>query len=316
MKANILKEGDKVGIVALSSPIMHTPYEKSYKRGVKEILKMGFKVKEGRSVHLKKWHFAGSDKERARDLMNMFLDKNVKAIISAVGGAGANRILNLISYSIIKKNPKPIMGISDTTVITSALFQLTKNPCIYGPDVCFGFGGKKSFIEKKWELSKVKQILTSKKPLGKVEPLTKWKKIKGGVAKGYLVGGHLGLYSGLKGTKYFVDIKNKPKIFFWEATGKYSHIDRDLTNLKLFGFFKNVVAMIVGKFHLMTEELEFKKSMPSIEEIIKKDFEKCNFPIITNVDFGHCTPNIPFPYGKLARVNADKLSLEILESVF
>ncbi len=315
MKLTPLKKNDIIGIVAPSSPVIGTNYEKNYKKGLEEIKKMGFQYKEGRTINLKKWHFAGSDEKRAKDIMGMFLDKNVKAIICAVGGTGADRILSKLDYNLIRKNPKPFMGISDPTVLTSALFQISKTPTIYGPDVCFGFGGEKSDIQKKWEFSMIKQTLTSKKPLGKIKPLTEWKKIKGGIGKGCLVGGHLGLYTRLKGTKYFADIIKSPKIFFWEATGKYSDLDSDLNNLKDYGFFKNVKGMITGKFNLMEKEDEY-IDMPSVEELIKENFKDFDFPIISNVDFGHCTPNIPFPYGKLASIDGNKGTVHISESIF
>ncbi len=315
MKSLILKEGDTIGIIAPSCPVIGTDLEENCKRGLEEITKMGFNYKEGKTIHLKKWHFAGSDRERARDINDMFKDKNIKAIVCAVGGTGADRILGLLDYGMIKKNPKPFMGISDPTMLISALFQLSNVPAIYGPDVCFGFGGEKSEEQRTWEHSMIKQILTSQKPLGKISHLTKWNKIKGGVGKGYLVGGHLGLYNRLKGTKYFADIINKPKIFFWETTGKYSNIDRDLENLIQYGFFKNVEGMVIGKFSLMEKETEY-ADMPAIEKIISEKFKQYKFPIISNADFGHCTPNIPIPYGKLSSINGNKLEFQIIESIF
>lgn len=310
----LLKENDIIGIVAPSCPVIGTDLEINYKRGLEEIEKMGFRYKEGRTTYLKKWHLAGSDEERAEDINRMFADKNIKAIMCAVGGTGANRILDKLDYKMIKKNPKPFMGISDPTVLTSALFQLSNTPTIYGPDVCFGLGGEKNNKQKDWEFSMIKQILTSTVPLGKIKRLTKWEKIKSGYGKGYLVGGHLGLYSRLKGTKYFADIKNKPKIFFWETTGKFSNVDNDLQNLIQYGFFKNVKGMVIGKFNLMDKENEY-TSMPPVEKIIFEIFKKYKFPIISKADFGHCTPNIPIPYGKLASINGDKKEFRILESI-
>lgn len=311
MKFSILKENDTIGIVAPSSPFIGTELEKNYRKGLDEIKKMGFRYKEGKTTHLKKWHLAGNDEERAKDINNMFSDKNIKAIICAVGGTGADRILDKLDYKSIKKNPKPFMGISDPTALISSLFQLSNIPTIYGPDVCFGFGGTKSEEQKTWEHSMLKQILTSQEPLGEIKHLTNWNKIKGGMGDGYLVGGHLGLYNRLKGTKYFADIKNKLKIFFWETTGKFSDVDRDLQNLIQYGFFKNVKGMVIGKFNLMEKESNY-PDMPPIEKIISENFKKFDFPIISEVDFGHCTPNIPFPLGRMAKIDGDNIKLEIL----
>lgn len=55
-------------------------------------------------------------KARAEDLMNAFKDKEVKAIINAIGGDDTIRLLPYIDFDIIKNNPKIFMGFSDTTV--------------------------------------------------------------------------------------------------------------------------------------------------------------------------------------------------------
>ena len=59
----------------------------------------------------------------------------------------------------------------------------------------------------------------------------------------------------------------------------------------------------------MEKENEYSK-MPAIEKIIFGNFKKYKFPIISAADFGHCTPNIPIPYGKLASVDGDKKNFE------
>lgn len=316
MKITPLKIGDTIGIVATSSPVMNTHFEKSYKRGINEIKKLGLKIKEGKTIYLKKWHFAGNDKERAKDIMSMFLNKEIKAIICAVGGSGANRILNLLDYKIIKKHPKPFMGISDPAVLISALFQLSNIPTVYGPDVCFGFGEKKTKVKKDWEIGMIKNILTSNDCLGKIKPLTHWKTIKNGHGKGYLIGGHLNSYKGLLGTPYFADIKNKPKIFFWETTGSYLSMDEDLVNLRNSGFFKNVTGMLIGKFNLMNNDKESNEAKKNVYNLILDTFKDYNFPILADMDFGHSTPNIPLPLGKLAEMNGNDRSLSILEGLF
>ena len=308
-----LQQNDTIGIIAPSS-FVPTSLEENYKRGLEEIKKMGFQYKEGKTTKLKKWHFAGTDEERAEDINKMFSDKNIKAIICAIGGAGANRTLELLDYETIKNNPKPFMGISDPTVLLSALYQQSNTPTIHGPDVCFGFGGDKPKKEKEWELGMIKRILTTNEGLGEITPLTKWKNIKKGKGKGLLLGGHLGLYTGLLGTKYFADIKDKQKILFWETTGSYLSMDGDLTNLKNSGFFKNVNGMIIGKFNIMDKDEENKQAEKYVYELILDQFKEYNFPILADVDFGHLTPNIPLPYGRMAEIN--NTSFKITEGVF
>jgi muramoyltetrapeptide carboxypeptidase LdcA involved in peptidoglycan recycling len=55
-------------------------------------------------------------KARADDLMEAFLDPNIKGIISNIGGDDSLRLIPFIDFNIIKNNPKVVMGYSDTTV--------------------------------------------------------------------------------------------------------------------------------------------------------------------------------------------------------
>ena len=49
---------------------------------------------------------SSSVEERLADLHEAFLDKNIKAIICAIGGFNANNLLKYIDYNIIRENPK------------------------------------------------------------------------------------------------------------------------------------------------------------------------------------------------------------------
>ena len=51
-------------------------------------------------------YFAGTDKDRAEDLMEKFSDKSVKGIVCARGGYGCSRILPMLDYDVIRANPK------------------------------------------------------------------------------------------------------------------------------------------------------------------------------------------------------------------
>ena len=59
------------------------------------------------------WLNWASAKERADDIHEMFLDDEVKAVISTIGGDHSNQILKYLDFEIIKNNPKIFMGYSD-----------------------------------------------------------------------------------------------------------------------------------------------------------------------------------------------------------
>ncbi|GIR57134.1 MAG: hypothetical protein CM15mP64_5460 [Candidatus Neomarinimicrobiota bacterium] len=63
----------------------------------------------------------------------MFADPSVDAIFCARGGYGCNKVLPLIDYELIKKNPKIFMGFSDITACLNSITQKTKMVSFHGP---------------------------------------------------------------------------------------------------------------------------------------------------------------------------------------
>lgn len=66
-----------------------------------------------------------SIKDRVQDLHEAFLDKNVKAIITAIGGYNVNQILDYIDYNLIRNNPKIICEFSDITALLNSMYAKT-----------------------------------------------------------------------------------------------------------------------------------------------------------------------------------------------
>jgi muramoyltetrapeptide carboxypeptidase LdcA involved in peptidoglycan recycling len=100
-------------------------------------------------------YLAGSDKERAADVMTMWKDPTIKMIIANRGGYGCARILDLVTlllflscdsskssadvwriqldYDFIRSHPKPIMGYSDLTALLNAIHFKTGLVTFHGP---------------------------------------------------------------------------------------------------------------------------------------------------------------------------------------
>ena len=111
-----IKNGDTIGVVAPSSPVL--PLQKEFSQGIKNLRRLGFKVREGKTIRLQhKNYMAGTDLQRAEDINAMFADTEVKAIVCALGGAVAIRALRYLDYGLIRKNPKIFSGMSDITTL-------------------------------------------------------------------------------------------------------------------------------------------------------------------------------------------------------
>ena len=76
---------------------------------------------------------AGHDRERAGDVMDMFSDRKVKGIVCLRGGYGTPRILNLLDYEVIRRNPKVFVGFSDITALHCAFLKKSNLLSFHGP---------------------------------------------------------------------------------------------------------------------------------------------------------------------------------------
>ena len=92
----------------------------------------GYRYKLGKSVTAVEGYLAGSDALRAEDLMDMFEDNSVDAILCFKGGYGAQRMLPYLDFEKIKKYPKLLMGFSDVTVLLNNLYKHSGLPTVHG----------------------------------------------------------------------------------------------------------------------------------------------------------------------------------------
>ena len=129
-KPDRLNYGDTIGIIA---PASAPPDPKNIDRSVAALERLGFKPKLAPNVR-KRWGFlAGSDRDRAGDLMKMFADRKVKAIICVRGGYGTSRLLPLLDYRTIRANPKIFIGYSDITSLHCAFLVKSNLVSFHGP---------------------------------------------------------------------------------------------------------------------------------------------------------------------------------------
>jgi muramoyltetrapeptide carboxypeptidase len=314
IKPPALLKGDKIGIISPSEPII---YKKKFLAGVATLKKIGFCVVLGKNV-FKEYgaYMAGTDKERAADINAMLKNPKIKGIFSSRGGMTSNRLLNLIDFNLIKKNPKIFMGFSDITVLLNAIYKKTGLITFHGPNVEFGFSrglkGKHNFT-----LEYFKKALMTPCPIGNVPRRKIIDVLKPGKATGALVGGNLEVLMTLIGTEYEPDWKSK--ILFWEEGGRTTEeIDFWLTHLKLSKVFEKISGMVIGKLIGITrlrsgDEWDPKKTFP-IAKIILDICREYKFPIIKGIPFGHYYPQIIVPIGAKATIDTSKKLFSIDES--
>ena len=298
-----LKKGDTVSLIATSGPVDPERIDDSI-----QVLKdLGLNVIVGNSVYSKHGYLAGEDFIRANDINIMFKDQSVKGIFVIRGGYGAQRLLDMIDYEIIKNNPKIFIGYSDVTILHNVFNQKCSLITYHGPMPSTELYKNFDEYTKKFYFKNI----FSNEPLGIIENPNgiEMKTVVSGKTEGILTGGNLSLITSSLGTPYEIDTKNK--ILFLEEVGEEIYkIDRMLLQLKQCNKFKDANGIILGTF---TEcGCSNNKNKLTLEEVIEELIVPENKPTISNLICGHCMPTITLPLGNKIIMDADKKQIKFI----
>ena len=304
IKPKKLEKGDTIGII---SPASRPKDLTKIDNAVKYLEGLGYNVKVGKNAKNLYGFLAGTDEERLSDLHEMFLDKNIKAIICSRGGYGTPKLLNKIDYNIIKENPKIFVGYSDITALQLAFFEKAGLVTFSGPMAAVELCKVDPFTEECfWAMiTSTAKIGVLKNPDG--EPI---KTINKGSATGILMGGNLSLILTLFGTSYCPSFKDSI-LYFEEVDEEPYGVDRYLSTLRNGNVFEQIRGLIIGS---MTDCGEG-ATQPSLtlEQVFEDYFKDIKVPIIDNLIYGHIPRKNTMPFGIQTRIDTETKEIEILE---
>jgi muramoyltetrapeptide carboxypeptidase len=289
----LLSPGDSVGIVA---PASHIPRgnEGYLLRGAERLREMGFAVRYSSSLlERKHLYLAGHDQERAQELMEMFLDPEVKAILCTRGGYGAQRIIPYLDPDVVRSHPKPLVGCSDITVLLIYLLQRCLVIPFHGPNVA-----TRQFVEGGGEMAHaLKGALTDPAPIAEITCTV----LRAGVVQGEIVGGCLSSLVTTLGTPYEPDLQGR--VLFVEDVDEPPYkIDRMLTHMKSAGKLRGVKGIIFGQMHGCDTE----KGL--LYEVILDVLEDVEGPVLFGFPSGHGPRSLTIPLGVLVRIQGGVVS--------
>ena len=219
-------------------------------------------------------HYPGDYQEKARDIMQMYQNPQIDALICAHGGAGALNVLEYLDYNIIAANPKPIIGFSDNTSLQLAVYAKTGNRFVTGfsPEYEFRNGNISPLVDEQF-----RKIIS-----GESITYISGEVVKSGVVEGVLLGECLSTISDLNGTPYYPDISGSILLLEDEDEKAYK-LGLMLTQLRLNPNFKNVKGIILGRFADCTDS----PTQGSVDEVLAEFCARVKIPVIKNFDFGH-----------------------------
>lgn len=329
----LLKKGDTMAVISPSGGLAAlVPHRLD--NAIKFLENQGYKIKEFSCTRKNNGWESASAEERAKDIMDAFLDKEVKAIICSIGGNTLNKTLKYLDFEKIKQNPKILCGYSDISVLHYAILKKTSLSTFYGPCMMTQFGESlkpldytveyfnKAIVEG--DIGEVKasekwtdEVLDwfTKKDLERLRELKENKGyvwLKKGAVTGEIIGGCLHSLTHLIGTEYWPD--HQDKILFIEIPEgedfrkgePLAEVDAQLADLETAGVFKEIKGLIIGRPFQYTKEEEDK-----FKEIILDNVKDFDFPILYGVDVGHTDPQITIPLGAEVEIDSEDNSFKI-----
>jgi muramoyltetrapeptide carboxypeptidase LdcA involved in peptidoglycan recycling len=318
---NKLQPGDEIRIIApaRSMGILSDELKNIANRRLSDL---GYKVTFGKNIDEMDDFKSSSVKSRVADLHDAFYDKNVKGILTVIGGFNSNQMLDYIDWELVKNNPKVFCGYSDITIFNNAFYAKTGLVSYSGPH--YSTFGQKLYLD--YTLDYFKKCCVDSEPFDvkassewsddpwyknqdnrKLEKNKEFLVINEGKAKGTIIGANLCTFNLLQGTQYMPSLVGSILFIEDDAHGDGSDVlefDRNLQSLIQLPDFKDVKGIVIGRFQKaanMTNDLLIK--------IIKTKKELDNIPVIAGVDFGHTDPKITLPIGGEATLNTNGESL-------
>jgi muramoyltetrapeptide carboxypeptidase len=305
IKPPALRPGDTVGIVAPASNIKPELLE----AGCNGLRRMGYKPFYFDSIFDQDLYFAGSLQRRVRELEEMFTRDEVRAILCARGGYGANYLLDQLSLQKIASHPKIFVGYSDNTTLLTYFADAAGFVTFHGPMVTKDFAVGDRVDTASWEAA-LRGHSEWTLELGSdsgVRPLAH------GSAVGILYGGCLSMLTASLGTRYEVHTAGTI-LFLEDIAAKPFQIDRMLMQLKLAGKLDDVRGIIFGE---MLDCAQQKDQGYTLEEVVMRVVGGLGVPVAYGLRSGHVSRrNITLPFGVRAelQVGAEAMRLKILEA--
>lgn len=305
-----LRPGDTVGLI---EPAGFTDDSFDLDVVKETIVAMGLKPKASPHLAGRYGYLAGTDKDRAADVNAMFADPQVRAIFAVRGGWGCARILPLLDFATIRRNPKLLVGFSDITALHLAIAAKAGFVTIHGPVAASGWS------RFSWDAFRAVAFdgatPTLSTPPGQEDRLAqragRIRTFRPGVARGRLIGGNLSVLAALIGTPYVPDFTGA--ILFLEDISEQPYsIDRMLTQLALAGVLGRVAGVAFGQ---CTDCGPSGASYGgfTLSEVLQQHLEPLGVPAFQGGQFGHVANQYSLPMGVMAEMDAGAGTIRLLE---
>jgi len=313
IKPRRLEPGQTVGVVA---PGYNIDEDEQIHAALETVASLGYRVKASEHLFARHGYFAGDDPARAADLLAMFADPEVAGIICLRGGYGCSRLLPLLDFDLIRRNPKVLVGYSDVTALLNPIHDRTGLVTFHGPLADQTYSAYTLAELRKVVVAGESGVMLGAAPSfaaapGKVERTNRAITLAPGVARGRLVGGNLTLLAHLAGTPFAPDTRGA-LLFIEDVDETVYSIDRMLTQLWLAGCLQAAAGIVLGKFTELPPPRRAHQF--TLEQVLRDRCGALGIPVVRGLMIGHVDDQTTVPIGCLAELDADRKTLTLLEA--
>ena len=281
------------------------------------------------------WLYA-HPRARADDLHWALENPEVKGVISYIGGDESVRTLEHVDRSLIRKNPKVLLGFSDTTCAQMEFLSAGVS-CLYGPSLMAGVA---DLGWASYSANCLAQVLAGwtgpfRAAAEWTEDVSDWESVDfpsavraakrmrpggwtwsgTGRGEGRLVGGCIEVLEMLKGTRFL------PSTDLWsgavlmletsEEVPGPDRVERWLRNYATAGVLGAVAALVLARPRGYAEEQ--KRELARVVAKVLAEVDRTDLPVVFDVDCGHTSPMMTLPLGCRVAVDADARTFDLLE---
>ncbi|MBW5448284.1 LD-carboxypeptidase [Cohnella sp. CFH 77786] len=300
VKGPALRKGDAIGVVTLGSPPGRTVIDAR----IRDLQGLGFRVIIGRHIYAENGFLAGTDQERAEDLMSMFADPRVKMVLTIRGGVGVEGVLPYLDYGYIARNPKLVSGYSDITILLNALYRFSGLVALHSLMLIDFRAGTPAYNFEQFFAAASSPAVPCAIANPPGMPLSG--RVPGAV-QGPIVGGNLTSIVGSLGTPFEIDTAGA--ILLLEETHEpVNRVYRMLEQLRLAGKLRDCAGLIIGEC-TRCEEAYGK----TYEDLIDEFLVPLGKPLVAGLASGHGHYKAAIPIGARALLDGGAGRLTLLE---
>ncbi|MCE1273559.1 MAG: LD-carboxypeptidase [Chlorobiales bacterium] len=296
-----LRQGDVIGLISPSSTCAEP---EKIDQAITYLERNGFRVRLSRYLNQSEHDPAHTDRYKLHDIHQMFADPEVRAVFCLRGGAGATRLLDRIDYRLIASNPKILVGYSDVTALSLAVFAKTGLVNFSGPMIATELYAPSPYTEEHF------WVMLTDPDYGRA--LRNFDKhdvrcLKPGNATGRLIGGNLSVLSSMIGTPFLPSF-NETLLFAEDVNEPAYRIDRMLSHLSNAGLIRQCRGLIFGQFCKNPADencdYRFDKMFAYYADRMPE-----GTPVMTGLSYGHIRELMTIPVGA-------KCTLEVTDEKF